>query len=154
MRPGIPATAALVAALVIGDASARPVSREMSYIADLASSSEVPSNMSTGMGTATFKLDDAKLTYDIRVTGLTGPATAAHIHLGAMGMAGPAIYPFNVMKVADGTVASGSIDLKKPITATINGDSLKTLLNTGNAYVNVHTAAHPGGEVRGQIIKK
>jgi CHRD domain-containing protein len=154
MRPGIPATAALVAALVIGDASARPATNATSYIADLASSSEVPSNMSTGMGTATLTLDDAKLSYTIRVTGLTGPATAAHIHLGAMGVSGPVIYPFNVTKLADGTVASGSIDLKKPITATISGDSLKTLLNTGNAYVNVHTAANPGGEIRGQIIKK
>jgi Cu/Zn superoxide dismutase len=144
MRSRIPAIAAIIAVLVIGTAGARPASRAPSFIADLSSSNEVPSNMSMGMGTATFTLDDAKLSYSIRVTGLTGPATAAHIHLGAAGAAGAVIYPFTVTKVADGTVASGSIDLKKPITATISGDSLKSLLNTGNAYVNVHTSANPG----------
>ncbi len=58
-----------------------------------------------------------------------------------------------VKPVASGTVAEGSIDLTKDVSPGISGDSLKALLNNGNAYVNVHTAAHVPGEIRGQVSK-
>jgi hypothetical protein len=46
------------------------------------------------------------------------------------------------------------VDLKLAITATVSGDSLKTLLDAGQLYVNVHTVANGGGEIRGQIAKQ
>jgi hypothetical protein len=53
-------------------------------------------------------------------------------------------------------VASGLIDLTQPISngsSSISGDSLLSLLNSGRTYTNVHTAANPGGEIRGQILR-
>ena len=65
------------------------------------------------------------------------------------------MYTFEIKKVAAGTLAQGYIDLTKDVSKGVSGDSLKTLLANGDAYVNVHTAAHPGGEIRGQVeVKK
>ncbi|HTR79156.1 MAG TPA: CHRD domain-containing protein [Gemmatimonadaceae bacterium] len=116
---------------------------------------ETPPNQTTGTGTATFTLSGTKLSYVITVDGITGQATAAHIHVGKVGVAGPPVYTFTLKQVgAKGTLASGDIDLTKEVSKGVSGDSLKTLLRTGAAYVNVHTAAHAGGEIRGQIEKK
>ena len=61
---------------------------------------------------------------------------------------------FEINKVGSGKLAEGDIDLSKAASSTVSGDSLKVLLNNGAAYINVHTAAHPGGEIRGQIVKE
>jgi hypothetical protein len=76
------------------------------------------------------------------VSGLSGNATAAHFH-------GPAEPGKNagVMVPAPG-VTTGSFEG----TATLTDDQAKALMN-GQTYFNVHTAANPGGEVRGQIVK-
>jgi hypothetical protein len=89
----------------------------------------------------------------VTVGGLSGPATAAHIHVGAPGMAGPPVLTLTVKSVADGMVADDSVDLMKGASTGVSGDSLRTLLANGNAYVNVHTAKYPGGEIRGQVVK-
>jgi len=64
--------------------------------------------------------------------------TAAHIHRGAPGVAGPIVYGLLAANQAAGT--SG-----------LSFDDLRDLMN-GNLYVNVHNAAFPGGAVRGQLI--
>lgn len=124
-----------------------------SYTAYMNGANETPANKTTGTGTATFVLDGNRLRYTITVLGLSGPATMAHIHVGKAGVSGPPVYTFDITKTASGTVAHGYIDLSKEVSKGVSGDSLKTLLANGGAYVNVHTAAHPGGEVRGQIEK-
>jgi hypothetical protein len=113
--------------------------------ADLKASSEVPAKDSAGTGrlTATLDTDTNEFKYHIEFSGLTGPAVAAHFH-------GPA---------AEGTNAKPQIPIKispiaSPIdgTATVTPEQAKDLLD-GKWYFNVHTAANPGGEVRGQIVK-
>ena len=111
-------------------------------------------------GTATYSLNGNLLTYTITVTGLTSNVTMSHIHVGSSAVAGPIIVPYAPLPaIQNGLVATGVIDLSKPVTAgtaaaTISGDSLLVLLNNGNAYTNVHTANFGGGEIRGQIIRQ
>jgi len=78
----------------------------------------------------------------------------AHIHNGAPGVAGPIVVTLysNVAQptTPNGVFASGTLtDANLPAGVTIA--SLKTLIASGNAYVNVHTTLNPNGEIRGQI---
>jgi CHRD domain. len=130
----------------------------ITYTSQLSAANERPNpNASTATGTATYTLKGNTLSFVVTVNGLTGPATASHIHVGAASATGPVIVPFVTGSVQSGNVAAGTIDLSSTVsngTSTITGDSLKVLLNNGNAYTNVHTAANGGGEIRGQIIKQ
>ncbi|MER8370353.1 CHRD domain-containing protein [Mesorhizobium sp. M1348] len=97
-----------------------------------------------GKGTATLRFNTAtkKLSWTVRYSGLSGPAKAAHIH-------GPAEKGQN----ADPVVPFEG-KLKSPIkgSATLT-DAQATDLEAGKYYVNIHTAAHADGEIRGQIEK-
>jgi hypothetical protein len=127
------------------------------YIAQLSGVNEVPSVALGASGSGKFTLTGRTLSYVITVSGLSGTAAASHIHGGAAGVNGTILYPFTAAAVRSGQVASGTIDLNQPISngsSSISGDSLLTLLNAGLLYTNVHTAANPGGEIRGQITRQ
>lgn len=96
---------------------------------------------SHGTGTFTGDIAKGKLKFTLKFSGLTGPATAAHIHLGSVGKAGPVAVPLcgPCTSPATGTVAISA--------ATIRA------IEKGAAYVNVHTAKYPNGEIRGQLAK-
>jgi CHRD domain len=145
-----------MAVLVMGSAG-HTVHRQQAvrYIARLKGSNETPAHEIRGTGTADFRLDGKTLYYMITVSGLSGTATMAHIHVGAVGVAGPVVWGFPLKYPADsGTIDSGSVHLVGDLGHGVTGDSLITLLNNGNAYVNVHTGQYPGGEIRGQIVKR
>jgi hypothetical protein len=115
------------------------------FKADLKGSSEVPPTTSSGTGAATVTLDSAtnKITWNVTFSGLTGPATAAHIH-------GPAPVGKNAGVIVF-LVPKG-----QPVTSPIAGSATLTAaqvadMTSGQYYVNVHTAANPGGEIRGQL---
>ena len=112
--------------------------------ATLDGASEVPANTSAGKGTADIDYDAAskKLTWKLTYSGLTGPATAAHFH-------GPAEAGKNagVAVAIPGATASPAEG-----SATLT-DAQAAELMAGKFYVNVHTAANPGGEIRGQVTK-
>ena len=130
--------------------------QSVTYVAQLKGANEVPALAVAGTGTATFTLTGKSLSYRVTVSGLTGNAAASHIHMGAAGVNGNILVPFNAAPVQNGEVASGIIDLTLPVSngqTSITGDQLLDLLNRGMLYTNVHTAAHPGGEIRGQITK-
>ena len=112
--------------------------------ATLDGKSEVPPNASAGTGTAEIDYDAAtkKLSWKLTYSGLSGPATAAHFHGPAEPgkNAGVAVAIPNVIE----TPAEGSAILT---------DAQAADLTAGKYYVNVHTAANPGGEIRGQVTK-
>ena len=112
--------------------------------ATLDGKAEVPANTSAGTGTADLDYDAAtkKLTWKVTYSGLSGPATAAHFH-------GPA----EAGKNAGVAVAIPNAD-KSPVegSATLTDAQAADLL-AGRYYVNIHTQANPGGEIRGQVTK-
>jgi CHRD domain len=112
--------------------------------ATLNGASEVPPTTSAGKGTADIDYDAAskKLTWKLTYSGLSGPATAAHFH-------GPAEAGKNagVAVAIPGATASPAEG-----SATLT-DAQAADLMAGKYYVNVHTAANPGGEIRGQVTK-
>ena len=97
-----------------------------------------------GSGSATFKVDPAKgqVCYELEVKGLEA-VRAAHIHKGAAGASGPPVVPLD-------SPATG----KSAGCATASADVANALIaDPAGYYVNVHTAAAPGGAVRGQLSK-
>ena len=154
MKIQILAVSASVALLAAWTRPAPATSQETRYTVDMKAALATPPVAGNAGGRATLTLSGNKLHYEITVSELSGPATMAHIHVGQPGVAGPPVYTFKIEKVGSGKLAEGDIDLSKPASKTVSGDSLKVLLNDGSAYINVHTAAHPGGEIRGQIVKE
>jgi hypothetical protein len=134
----------------------------VTYTAALSAANEIRTTpiTSTATGLATFSLrGNDSLDFVVTVTGLTGPATLSHIHVGNATQNGAVVNGFTINSgIITGTVASGTIVLSKLVAGTpagqISGDSLRVLLDNGNGYVNVHTSQNPGGEVRGQIAKQ
>ena len=110
--------------------------------ATLSGTAEVPPNASTGKGMAeaTLNKETNLLRWTITYSGLTGPVSAGHFHGPAMaGQNAGVVVPFK------GGTAS-PIEGEATLTPQQAAD-----LMAGKWYANLHTAAHPGGEIRGQI---
>ena len=151
------AIASLVASAACGSDSQTAVTPSVKYVATLSGTNESPARTTSATGTANYTLTGNILTYTVTVNGLTTAAIASHIHSAPAGVNGNVIVPFVTASIQSGVVTSGSIDLSQPIVngaTSITGDSLRTLLNNGGAYTNVHTSTFTGGEIRGQIVKQ
>ena len=135
-----------VAALLAAGCAEQTAERQMATAAPsgsnvmLSGSQEVPpvSTAATGSGTITV-LMDRSVSGSVTTSGVAG--SAAHIHLAAPGQNGPVIVPLN--KTGDNTWSV-------PPAIRLN-DTQYEAYRLGNLYVNVHSAANPGGEIRGQI---
>lgn len=124
--------------------SSNPMSSNLTFLATLNGASETPPNASTATGTATFTFNPTtyELSGTVTFTGIV--ATAAHIHTGAVGVAGPVTIPL------DGAAPTSPIALPATVlTAQEQNDLLSGLF-----YVNVHSVAFPAGEIRGQLVKQ
>ena len=125
------------------------------YVANLSPANEVPVKTTTGTGTVTFTDLGSEIDWVMTLNGVTN-VIASHIH-------GPAAAGTNASVIINlylpirppetgtltGIVARGSIT--NAANSAVSLDSLRTLFNNGNAYVNVHTTANPGGEIRDQV---
>lgn len=103
--------------------------------------SEVPPITTSAYGTGTLNIMSDRSAV-ATVNALYMIATAAHIHEGAAGANGPVIVPFT--KISDNVFVA-------PDGAKLT-DAQYASYQTGNLYVNVHSAKYPGGEVRAQIV--
>jgi CHRD domain len=112
------------------------------YKGTLGGGTEVPPVTTAGKGTAAINLDTTtkQATWRVEYSGLSGPATASHIHCGAAaGANGPPVVKF------EGSLAS-------PIAGSgAMTDAQIADLAAGKCYVNIHTDKNKGGELRGQL---
>ncbi|WP_296446162.1 CHRD domain-containing protein [Rhodoferax sp. UBA5149] len=130
----------LASVLGLGACSMMPHASSVS--ASLSGASEVPANTSAATGSldASLNKDTHVLSWTVTYAGLSGPTTGGHFH-------GPAMAGQNagVVVPLGGSLAS-PIKGMATLTAAQESD-----LMAGKWYLNLHTAAHPGGEIRGQV---
>jgi hypothetical protein len=106
----------------------------------LSGDNEVPPVKTTASGSGTITVaDDGSVSGSVKATGIA--ATAAHIHVGAAGENGPVIIPLT--KAADG-------EWSAPPGAKLSDEQMKSY-KAGDLYVNVHSEANKGGEIRAQL---
>ncbi len=140
---------------------AHPVEDDVvKFEAKLLGANEVPPVTTQGAGVAEMRLvkDGTELRFQVKVKNLTD-VVQAHIHLGPAGVNGPVVVFFLHPGEAapgpfTGLLAVGSVteaDLVGPL-AGHPFSELTDAMFAGNTYVNVHTAANPGGEIRGQVF--
>jgi len=121
------------------------------YFADLTGAQENPAvaTAATGKGLVVISADAGTVTYLVTYTGLSGSANAAHIHTGAVGSNGGVILPLAAgPSPMVGTLTATNFSASGAVTTFAEAI---TAIRAGTTYFNVHTTAHPGGEIRGQI---
>ena len=141
--------------------SAAAQAQTITFTANLHGGNEVPgvSTGSAGTATVTWNTTTKAGTYRVDVYNMPVGTTASHIHAGAAGVAGPVIVNFTVP--AGGisndfglTGTFGCTDVVPRAPQGINScEDFEQALMLGNTYVNVHSSANPGGEIRGQLTR-
>lgn len=132
------------------------------FHATLSGKEQSPQIDTPAHGTATFVLSKGgeSLSYRLSVANIDG-VSMAHIHIAPAGQEGPVavwLYPSRPPAMVKkgkftGVLARGTItaaELQGPLKGKTIADLVDDI-KAGNAYVNVHTTAHPAGEIRGQI---
>jgi CHRD domain-containing protein len=149
----------VVAALISGATSAS--AQQFTLNATLTGAGETPApGINTGaFGSAVVVVDMAArtVTYTVTVYNLPSGVVASHIHVGAIGTPGPVVVGFTVPTNVsndfsfNGVVQDTAFALAPTLGIRSPDDMFQAILGN-NSYVNVHSAANPGGEIRGQLI--
>jgi len=138
---GVPAAALLLAGCESTPSMSSASGSEQGVLVDLGGSQEVPPVDASGSASGTITVaPDGAISGSVTTSGVAG--TAAHIHMGAIGKNGPVVIPLQ---------KSGDDTWRVPAGAKLKPDQMAAY-KSGKLYINVHTAAHKSGEVRGQII--
>jgi hypothetical protein len=126
------------------------------FKAKLKGDNEVPAVTTQAEGKASLKVKEPNIKYKLNITGLAD-ITMAHIHQGKSGENGEPVVDLlaagNKQKTSKGLFINGSIT-DSSLIGPMKGKTVSDLvssINAGNNYVNVHTQAHPNGEIRGQL---
>lgn len=127
--------------------------QESIFEAQLSGDAEVPPVDTDASGTATFTLTDETVEYEIEVSNLVD-VVAAHIHVGTAAENGPIAVGLFASEEPQ-TIQSGVLAQGQFTASDVQGDftlgQVLNLMESGGAYVNVHTTANPPGEIRGQL---
>ncbi len=118
------------------------------FTISLSGNQETPPNGSPGAGGGFASFDPVLQTISVNIVfgGLTSGLTAAHIHDGAVGVPGPIIVPLHpFLGMTAGSIA------ETDSTSSLTAANITDLL-AGRTYLNIHTTAFPGGEIRGQLV--
>lgn len=150
---------AVVCAMVAASASAVHAQSRVTVRAMLGGGNEVPGVSAGAHGEAVVTVDRSAGTidYEVNIYNLPSGITASHIHAATAGVNGPIVINFPVAFVGQ----SGTFQLKgsaraseliqRPESGIRAFDDVAFAIASGAAYVNVHTQANPGGEIRGQL---
>lgn len=139
-RSTIRALAFAGAAAALAACQSMEMPKSYTQIVALTGAQEVPATATGASGSGSVTVTpEGMVTATIVVNGMS--ATAAHIHMAAAGANGPVIVPF--VKTADNTFSA-------PAGAKMTSEQYAAY-KAGRTYVNVHSAAHPAGEVRAQL---
>ena len=131
-----------IAALLIAFALLPLTAAAQSYSASLSGAQEVPGpGDADGVGVAVVTIDGNNIRYSVLHQGIGAP-TAAHIHTGAAGVAGPVLVPLDHNSLLSGVVSNVAAEVISQIKA-----------NPAGFYVNVHNAEFTGGAIRGQLVE-
>ncbi len=141
-RLGFAAMALVAAAAITGCGTMSSTSNMVALTTQLRAANEVPPNTSQASGSvdAVLNKDTNLLRWKVNYTALSGPATAGHFH-------GPAGVGANAGVVLPWT---GVMSTPSEGSATLTAAQVADLV-AGRWYANIHTAANPGGEIRGQM---
>ena len=169
MKRFVPAVMGLAMAACATASSSQPEASKAAaapekFQAKLNARNEVPAPTLDGgaspSGMADFNVSGTTVAYKLNVSGLSGAPTAAHIHLGAPGAAGPVIVPLTIAAgpstgtgSGEGTFDASAVKGKKADGSAMTLDDVLAAMRSGGTYVNVHTANNKPGEARGQIEK-
>ena len=118
---------------------------------NLSGAAEVPSVSGSGSGSVIVIINatNTRIAYVVTYHKLSGPVVAAHIHFGASTVSGPVILPLKAGPTAMvGTLTAANLKTAGGITTFAQAVAA---IKAGHTYVNLHTAAHPGGELRAQL---
>jgi hypothetical protein len=136
-------------------AFASHVNADTIFDATLLGVNEIPPNASPATGSAFLTLHNDLNTLDVNIVfnGLVAPTTASHIHCCApLGVATSVRLPFTGFPTG---VTSGTFISTFTLTTALTGITVAdfiTGMETGQAYVNIHSTAFPGGEIQGQVV--
>jgi CHRD domain len=142
--------------------SAQAHAQTVVYTATLSGSNEAPPVPATGAGgfaTVTVNVGAQTIDWVVDVYNFPSGVTAAHIHVGGTGVAGPVVVNFTVPTNASNDFRiSGSARATDVVARQPQGvnsfEDLVQALATGHAYVNVHSQVNGGGEIRGQLVAR
>jgi hypothetical protein len=123
------------------------------FTASLDGDNEVPPVAGDGTGSATVTISDdgQSVSWDVSYSGLTGDPAAGHIHFGGADVAGPVMIPFATVTPTGTTGTFNAADYAGGEGIPADWAGVLAAIRGGNSYVNIHTAANPGGEIRGQL---
>jgi hypothetical protein len=145
-------TAVLIAGLLML-ALAPAVMAAETFTTELSGENSVPPLDVEGSGDATVTISDdgQTVSWDVTYSGLTGAPAAGHIHVGAAGANGPVMIPFAEVTETGTSGSFAAADYATGEGLPADWDGVLAAIRDGNAYVNIHTEANPGGEIRGQL---
>lgn len=145
-RRVIVVAACLTILTILGLGAAPSRSAPMSFKVALTGAQQVPPVDTKATGTAELTYDPATmlLTWNVSYSGLSGPATMGHFH-------GPATAGNNAPPVIWLAPKGAAIESPVKGQATLTAEQAQQFM-AGDWYINVHTAANPKGEIRGQVV--